>query len=343
MSPNVNHRARQPLESGGGSGTHSPVVRVALAVGSLVALMILFFSLQESDVSTKNGIARRRLPPGVIGQVGASTDQPLSKYATREWLESQDRYRDDWPRKDDDKNPSEGPSDAVEEYDDYEYGIGKSKPGASPPPSSGKQTGDATKDKDEKKDKVKKVDKKADKKAGKKAGKKVDRGGIGEETCDVNPAPPGVYVKGHGPCITQFPHQPAAFGGMDDCWRLAFAVAQWKQPKNPSKAEYGDDWEAAERAYPHTAAQAQQIVEDFNDKTELPISKEWRADHPYVRLCVPTACGLSEASGCQLRETDFLMHINPNAMKTDNTTHLFYKGFVRDGHLMLPNAGLTGH
>jgi hypothetical protein len=26
-----------------------------------------------------------------------------------------------------------------------------------------------------------------------------------EETCDVNPAPKGVYVKGHGPCITQFP------------------------------------------------------------------------------------------------------------------------------------------
>jgi len=147
-------------------------VRVALAVGSLVALMILFFSLQESDVSTKNGIARRRLPPGVIGQVGASTDQPLSKYATREWLESQDRYRDDRPRKDDDKNPSEGPSDAVEEYDDYEYGIGESEPGASPPPSSGKQTGDATKDKDEKKDKVKKVDKKADKKAD-----RGDRGG----------------------------------------------------------------------------------------------------------------------------------------------------------------------
>lgn len=26
-----------------------------------------------------------------------------------------------------------------------------------------------------------------------------------KETCDVNPAPRGVYVKGHGPCITQFP------------------------------------------------------------------------------------------------------------------------------------------
>jgi hypothetical protein len=26
-----------------------------------------------------------------------------------------------------------------------------------------------------------------------------------EETCNVNPAPKGVYVKGHGPCITQFP------------------------------------------------------------------------------------------------------------------------------------------
>jgi hypothetical protein len=163
------------------------------------------------------------------------------------------------------------------------------------------------------------------------------------ETCDVNPAPRGVYVKGHGPCITQFPHQPAALGGMDDCWRLAFAVVQWEQPKNPSKAEFGDDWEATAQAYPHTARQAQQIVDDFNTKTELPISSEWSPEHPYVRLCVPTKCGLSKKSGCELQETDFLMHINPNTMDVDNTTHLFYKGFVRDGHLLLPNAGLTAH
>ncbi len=339
MSPNLYHGPRQPLESPiGGSGTLSPVVRVALAVGSLLALMILFLSLQESDVSTKNGIVRRRLPPGLIGEMGASNDQPLSKYATKEWLESQDRYKDDRPEQIDDDDPNEGPSDAADEYDD-DYSIGESSPEAptsSSPPSSGDQTDDATNGKKKEKDNIKKGSRKGNDKKG-------DKKGIEEETCDVNPAPPGVYVKGHGPCITQFPHQPAAFGGMDDCWRLAFAVAQWKQPKNPSKAEYGDDWEATAKAYPHTAKQAQQIVDDFNEKTELPISKEWRADHPYVRLCVPTACGLSKASGCQLRETDFLMHINPNTMKTDNTTHLFYKGFVRDGHLMLPNAGLTGH
>jgi len=164
-----------------------------------------------------------------------------------------------------------------------------------------------------------------------------------KETCDVKPAPRGVYVKGHGPCITQFPHQPASLGGMDDCWRLAFAVAQWGQPKNPSKAEYGDDWEATARAYPHTAKQAQQVADDFNTRTELPVSTEWSPDHPYVRLCVPTKCGLSKKSGCDLKKTDFLMHLNPNTKDIDNTTHLFYKGFVRNGHLMLPNAGLTGH
>lgn len=328
MSPNLHHRPRQPLESSsGGSGPLSLGVRVALAVGSLLALMVLFFSLQESDVSTKNGISRRRLPPEVIGQLGASKGQPLSKYATKEWIESQDRYRDDRPDQND-EDVKKGPGDAADEDYDYEHNIGESPPQASTsssPPSSRKQVNDKTKDKKKNK------------------GKKGNEKGNTEETCDVNPAPPGVYVKGHGPCITQFPHQPAAFGGMDDCWRLAFAVAQWKQPKNPLKAEYGDDWEATAKAYPHTAKQAQQIVEDFNRKTELPISEEWRADHPYVRLCVPTACGLSKASGCELRETDFLMHINPNTMETDNTTHLFYKGFVRDGHLMLPNAGLTGH
>ncbi len=37
------------------------------------------------------------------------------------------------------------------------------------------------------------------------------------------------------------------------------------------------------------------------------------------------------------------MHINPNSKDDDDTTHLFYKGFIRDGHIMLPNAGLTGH
>lgn len=74
---------------------------------------------------------------------------------------------------------------------------------------------------------------------------------------------------------------------MDDCWRLAFAVAQWGQPKNPSKAEYGDDWEATARAYPHTAKQAQKVADDFNTRTELPVSTEWSPDHPYVRLCVP--------------------------------------------------------
>lgn len=130
---------------------------------------------------------------------------------------------------------------------------------------------------------------------------------------------------------------------MDDCWRLAFAVQQWGQPKNPSKAEYGDDWEATAKAYPWTARQAKQIVKDFNSKTELPVSSEWSANHPYVRLCVPTACGLSKKSGCELQKTDFLMHLNPNTKDIDNTTHLFYKGFVRNGHLMLPNAGLTAH
>lgn len=164
-----------------------------------------------------------------------------------------------------------------------------------------------------------------------------------EMTCNVNPAPRGVYVKGHGPCITQFPHQPASLGGMDDCWKLVFAVAQWKQPHNPRKAEYGDDWEATAKAYPHTAAQARQVVDDLNEKTELPVSTEWSAEHPYVRLCVPTKCGLSKKSGCDLKKTDFLMHINPNNKTTDNTTHLFYKGFVRGGHVMLPNVGLTGH
>jgi len=74
---------------------------------------------------------------------------------------------------------------------------------------------------------------------------------------------------------------------MDDCWRLAFAVAQWKQPRNPLKAEYGDDWKAAARAYPHTASQAQQIADDFNKKTDLSVYREWSPKHPYVRLCVP--------------------------------------------------------
>lgn len=295
-------------------------------MGSLLALMVLFLSLQESDVSTKNGIARRRLPPNVVGQLGgASRGQPLSKYASKDWMESRDRYMDDRPEREGNYDHEKGPDDAEDGYGDHDYGMGKSpsptSTSSSPGPSE--ETGGQTNDKTTHKNKNKKWSE--------------------EETCDVHPAAPGVYVKGHGPCITQFPHQPAAFGGMDDCWRLAFAVAQWKQPKNPSKAEYGDDWEATAKAYPHTAKQAQQIVDDFNRKTELPISEEWRADHPYVRLCVPTACGLSEASGCQLRDTDFLMHINPNTMKTDNTTHLFYKGFVRDGHLMLPNAGLTGH
>jgi len=74
---------------------------------------------------------------------------------------------------------------------------------------------------------------------------------------------------------------------MDDCWRLAFAVAQWKQPRNPLKAEYGDDWKAAARAYPHTASQAQQIADDFNKRTDLSVYREWSPKHPYVRLCVP--------------------------------------------------------
>ena len=56
-----------------------------------------------------------------------------------------------------------------------------------------------------------------------------------------------------------------------------------------------------------------------------------------------TKCGLSKKSGCNLQKHDFLMHLNPASKDIDNTTHLFYKGFVRDGHLMLPNAGLTAH
>ena len=76
---------------------------------------------------------------------------------------------------------------------------------------------------------------------------------------------------------------------MDDCWRLAFAVAQWKQPRNPLKAEYGDDWQATALAYPHTAKQAKQVAKDFNTKTELPVTEEWSHKHPYVRLCVPVS------------------------------------------------------
>ena len=337
LSPNLyHHPQRQPLESSRGSGSLSPGARVVIAVASLLALMILFFSMQGSDVSTKNGIARRRLPPEVMGQLGGASSEPLSRYASKTWIASQngnDRYKDDRPGKD---------SDDLGEYPENDDGegayedVGSQSKMSSPTASTGARE-EAKKKHDTKENHKEHTENKKNKNK-QKHGKKDS-----VETCDVNPAPPGVYVKGHGPCITQFPHQPAAFGGMDDCWRLAFAVAQWEQPKNPSKAEYGDDWEATAKAYPHTAKQAQQIVDDFNTKTELPISSEWSADHPYVRLCVPTECGLSKESGCDLRETDFLMHINPNAKNTDNTTHLFYKGFVRDGHLMLPNAGLTAH
>jgi hypothetical protein len=252
---------------------------VVVCILSLGILSMLFSSLQGSDVSSMDGIIRRRLPNGVLEGFGSKEQAFVNFKVSKTWLAEQSQA---------------GSSEATA------------------------QTG-----------KRRKNDKKKDK--------------YNEELCNVNPAPKGVYVKGHGPCITQFPHQPASFGGMDDCWRMVFAVAQWKQPHNPRKAEYGDDWRATAKAYPHTAAQAQQVVDDLNTKTDLPVSTEWSAEHPYVRLCIPTKCGLSKRSGCDLKKTDFLMHINPNHQDTDNTTHLFYKGFIRNGHIMLPNVGLTGH
>lgn len=252
---------------------------IVVGVLSLGILIILFSSLQSSDVSSMNGILRRRLPSSIVEGYGYSEQASFKLSLSETWIAQH-------------AAPGEEDSD-----------------------------GRADVTRDEKNENIQQP----------------------EETCDVNPAPRGVYVKGHGPCITQFPHQPASLGGMDDCWKLVFAVAQWKQPHNPRKAVYGDDWDATAKAYPHTARQAQQIVDELNTKTELPVSTEWSDKHPYVRLCVPTACGLSKKSGCKLQEKDFLMHINPNHKDTDNTTHLFYKGFVRNGHLMLPNVGLTGH
>ena len=301
----------------------SVVRRLIIAFVSVGALMILFYSFQGSDVSTKNGISRRRLPPDVKLPTNGNGAEPLSKHASEAWLtretKNTEKAEDETTVVDDYRD------DDYMEEDEYAATTRTSSIPSTSSTSSSASTSLPTQKKEHAKNK-------------KQNGVKMEK-----ESCDVNPAPRGVYVHGHGPCITQFPHQPAALGGMDDCWRLAFAVAQWEQPKNPSKAEFGDDWEATARAYPHTAVQAQQIVDDFNTKTELPISSEWSSKHPYVRLCVPTACGLSESSGCDLRETDFLMHINPNSRDVDNTTHLFYKGFVRDGHLMLPNAGLTAH
>lgn len=251
---------------------------VVVGIISLGILTILFSSFQGSDVSSMNGIIRRRIPNGVLESFGSKEKAFADFKVSSTWL-------------------AESP-------------VGSSKATA--------QTGKRRKNDNEK-------------------------AKYNNESCNVNPAPRGLYVKGHGPCITQFPHQPASLGGMDDCWRMVFAVAQWKQPHNPRKAEYGDDWKATAEAYPHTAAQAQQVVHDLNTRTDLPVSTEWSVDHPYVRLCIPTKCGLSKSSGCGLKKTDFLMHINPNHQDTDNTTHLFYKGFIRNGHIMLPNVGLTGH
>lgn len=251
---------------------------VVVGILSLGILTMLFSSFQGSDVSSMDGIIRRRLPNGAMERLGYTEQAIMDFKVSKNWLAKQSQSN------------SAKATTQVEE--------GK---------------------KDENKFKHE------------------------DDTCNVNPAPRGVYVKGHGPCITQFPHQPASLGGMDDCWKMVFAVAQWKQPHNPRKAEYGDDWEATAKAYPHTAAQAQQVVDDLNTKTDLPVSTEWSIDHPYVRLCIPTKCGLSKKSGCDLKKSDFLMHINPNNQDTDNTTHLFYKGFVRNGHIMLPNVGLTGH
>lgn len=250
---------------------------VVVGILSLGILTMLFSSLQASDVSSMEGIIRRRLPNSVMDSF-RQLEQPSVDF----------KVSTTWQAKQAKADSAEATAHAENRRD--------------------------------------------------KTGNKRDI-----ETCNVNPAPKGVYVKGHGPCITQFPHQPASLGGMDDCWRLVFAVAQWKQPHNPRKAEFGDDWAATAKAYPHTSAQAQQVVDDLNTKTDLPVSTEWSVDHPYVRLCIPTKCGLSKNSGCDLKKTDFLMHINPNNKDTDNTTHLFYKGFIRDGHIMLPNVGLTGH
>lgn len=226
-------------------GDAATVRRFVIAFVSIGALMLLFYSFQGSDVSTQNGIATRRLPPDVKN---GGKGQPLSKYASAAWLAREHKGVDDDRLEEGDDFADDYAEEDEYEYDDDEYDArtrAASSSRASPPRPTTTTA--------EKKDKKKK---------GKKNNKKNKT-----ESCDVNPAPPGVYVHGHGPCITQFPHQPAALGGMDDCWRLAFAVAQWGQPKNPSKAEYGDDWEATARAYPHTAAQAQQVVDDFNTKT----------------------------------------------------------------------------
>lgn len=130
---------------------------------------------------------------------------------------------------------------------------------------------------------------------------------------------------------------------MEDCWTLAFAVAQWGQPNNPDKAEYKDNWPAAAKAYPFAAKAAKQVAADFNNLTKWKVSPQWTEKHPYVRLCVPSAhCGVKNKK-CNLTRTDFVMHLNPASWGTDETTKTFYKGFISGGHLILPNAGMTAH
>lgn len=115
------------------------------------------------------------------------------------------------------------------------------------------------------------------------------------------------------------------------------------QPNNPKGAEYGDNWTAAAAAYPIPAKAAQSVADDFNSRTQWKVSDKWSPDHPYVRLCVPSQCGLNPKSGCNLKKSDFVMHMNPGPSSIDTTTRTFYKAFIRDGKILLPNAGMTAH
>lgn len=137
----------------------------------------------------------------------------------------------------------------------------------------------------------------------------------------------------HGSCVTGN-GTPLDY---QENWILAFARAQKDLENNPKKAQFGDDWQATIKAYPFLQYQLDRVIADLKSHLEYEKVnyKNINMSLPYTRVCVPSAKGIKRG----LLKDDYNIHFNPTGTKTDMTSTLFFKAFIRRAKVWLP-AGI---
>lgn len=122
-------------------------------------------------------------------------------------------------------------------------------------------------------------------------------------------------------------------------WRALYLRPQSDQLSNPKFAVFCDSWDATKAYAPFIQDQALSVRDQLASVCAYKTTKDWSADEPYARLCVPTKTGVKKG----IDPSSYILRVNPFGADTDSTSNTFFKSWIENGQIKNSYCGAAMH